>query len=95
MVDKEQIESVLGRLPSVEAEMGDPAVLSDRKRYRAVLDEYSFLKKLDYAWTAYQLEEATEQEVLAALLPPDPLERRNAVMEIRAGLHTVLHQASH
>ena len=65
--------------------MGDPAVLSDRKRYRAVLDEYSFLKKLDYAWTAYQLEEATEQEVLAALLPPDPLERRNAVMEIRAG----------
>ena len=85
MVDKEQIESVLGRLPSVEAEMGDPAVLSDRKRYRAVLDEYSFLKKLDYAWTAYQLEEATEQEVLAALLPPDPLERRNAVMEIRAG----------
>ena len=85
MVDKEQIESVLGRLPSVEAEMGDPAVLSDRKRYRAVLDEYSFLKKLDYAWTAYQLDEATEQEVLAALLPPDPLERRNAVMEIRAG----------
>ena len=85
MVDKEQIENVLGRLPSVEAEMGDPAVLSDRKRYRAALDEYSFLKKLDYAWTAYQLEEATEQEVLAALLPPDPLERRNAVMEIRAG----------
>ena len=65
--------------------MGDPAVLSDRRRYRAALDEYSFLKKLDYAWTAYQLEEATEQEVLAALLPPDPLERRNAVMEIRAG----------
>ena len=84
MIDKNQVESVLGRLPSVEAEMGDPNVLSDRRRYRAVLDEYSFLKKLDYAWTAYQLEEATEQEVLAALLPPDPLERRNAVMEIRA-----------
>ena len=85
MIDKNQVESVLGRLPSVEAEMGDPNVLSDRSRYRAVLDEYSFLKKLDYAWTAYQLEEATEREVLAALLPPDPLERRNAVMEIRAG----------
>ena len=85
MIDKDQIERVLGRLPSVEAEMGDPAVLSSRPRYRAVLDEYSFLKKLDYVWTAYQLEEATEQEVLAALLPPDPLERRNAVFEIRAG----------
>lgn len=85
MVDKNQIEAVLGRLTSVEAEMGDPVVLSDRKRYRAVLADYSFLKKLDYAWTAYQLGEATERELSAALLPPDPLAARAAVMEIRAG----------
>ena len=85
MIDKDQIENVLGRLQSVETEMGDPVVLSDRKRYRKVLDEYSFLKKLDYAWTAYQLGEASERDLSAALLPPDPFERRNAVMEIRAG----------
>ena len=85
MLDHKQIEAKLGRLKSVETELGDPVVLADRAKYRAVLDEYSFLKKLDYVWTAYQLEEADEREVSAALLPPDPFERRNAVMEIRAG----------
>ncbi len=85
MIDPAQIEKLLGRLASVEAEMGDPRVFSDKKRSKALLAEYAFLKKLDYAWTAYQLEEATERELMAALLPPDPLEARNAVMEIRAG----------
>ena len=65
--------------------MGDPEVLSDCKRYRKTLAEYTFLKKLDYAWVAYQLGEADEKELSAALLPPDPFEIRNAVMEIRAG----------
>ena len=85
MVDAGQIERVLGRLPSVESELGDPAVLQDRARYRAVLSDYRFLKKLDYAWVAYQLGEADERELSAALLPPDPLDDRSAVMEIRAG----------
>ncbi len=85
MIDLNEIENVLGRLKSVEAELGDPSVLQDRKRYREVLADYSFLKKLDYAYTAYQLGEADEKEVSAALLKPDPLDARNAVMEIRAG----------
>ena len=95
LVDKNQIENVLGRLNSVEAELGDPNVLQDRKRYRAVLADYSFLKRLDSAWTMYQLAvddgqdaeliRTSEREVTAALLKPDPLEPRNAVMEIRAG----------
>ena len=85
MLDTLEIEKVLGRLPSVEADLGDPAVLSDRKRYRKTLADYTFLKKLDLAYVAYQLEEATEKELMAALLPPDPLEDRNAVLEIRAG----------
>ena len=85
MVDKAQVENVLGRLPSVEAELGDPDVLKDRRRYLATLADYRFLKKLDYAYVAWQLGEATERELSAALLPPDPLEDRNAVMEIRAG----------
>ena len=85
MIDSTQIERALGRLPSVEAELGDPSVLRDRARYRAVLADYRFLKRLDYAYVAYQLGEATERELSAALLPPDPLDDRNAVMEIRAG----------
>lgn len=65
--------------------MGDPSVLADRARYRAVLADYKALKRLDYAYVAYQLGEATERELSEALLPPDPVESRNAVMEIRAG----------
>ena len=85
MIDASQVESVLGRLKAVEADLGDPAVLSDRRRYLTVLADYRFLKKLDYAWCAYQLGEADEREVSEALLQPDPLDGRNAVMEIRAG----------
>ena len=116
MLDRDKIASVLGRLPSVEAELGDPAVLSDAKRYRAALGDHAFLKKLEAAYAAYEktisdiagseellsdpdFKEDAEREleslraqlgecerrVLAALLPPDPLEGRNAVMEIRAG----------
>ena len=95
MVDKGQIENVLGRLESVERDLGDPSVLQDRRRYRAVLADYSFLKRLDSAWTMYQLavddgqdEElirTSERELTEALLRPDPFEARNAVMEIRAG----------
>lgn len=85
MIDPKEIENVLGRLPAVEAELGDPNVLGDRKKYLTVLADYRFLKKLDYVWCAYQLEEASEKEVSEALLPPDPLEGRNAVVEIRAG----------
>ncbi len=69
----------------MEADLADPQVIADRRRYRSVLAEYSFLKKLDYAWVAYQLGEASEKELSAALLKPDPLESRPAVMEIRAG----------
>ena len=95
MIDKEQIENVLGRFESVERDLGDPAVLQDRKRYREVLADYTFLKKLDSAWTMYQLAvddgqdeeliKTSERDVTAALLKPDPFEARNAVMEIRAG----------
>ena len=95
MVNQGQIETVLGRLKSVETELGDPCVLQDRKRYRAVLADYSFLKKLESAWIMYQLAvddgadqeliRSSERDVAAALLKPDPLEARNAVMEIRAG----------
>ena len=85
MIDNALIEGFLARIPSVEAELGDPSVLKDRKRYLSVLQDYRFLKKLDYAYVAWQLGEATERELSAALLKPDPFDDRNAVLEIRAG----------
>ena len=100
----------------MEADLGDPNLLSDAKRYRETLRDHAFLKKLETAFAAYsktlsdiegaeslasdpdfaeeaQREKASleallperEHKVLAALLPPDPTESRNAVMEIRAG----------
>jgi len=116
LLDARQIENVLGRLGSVESDLGDPNVLADAKRYRATLRDHAFLKRLESAYSAYskaisdiagneelladpdfkaeaeaeiaslkeQLPEL-EHKVLGALLPPDPLEGRNAVMEIRAG----------
>ena len=116
MLDARQIENVLGRLGSVESDLGDPNVLADAKRYRATLRDHAFLKRLESSYSAYSkavsdikgneelladpdfkadaeaeiaaLKEqlpGLEHRVLAALLPPDPLEGRNAVMEIRAG----------
>ena len=89
MVDQDQIESVLGRLNSVEAELGDPDVLQDRKRYRAVLADYTFLKRLDSAWTMYllavddgqdpELIRTSDRDVTAALLPMIPESSRSSV----------------
>jgi len=96
--------------------MGDPVVIADAKRYRAVVAEHASLRKLEAAATRYfkllddidgnkalledpefgpmakeELERleaeapVAERAVLAGLLPPDPLEGRNAVFEVRAG----------
>ena len=116
MVEVGKITAVLSRLPSVEHDLGDAAVIADAKRYREALREHAFLKRLESAYTAYNKalndisgneallddpdfrEEAEaelallkeslpelERKLLGALLPPDPFEGRNAVMEIRAG----------
>jgi peptide chain release factor 1 len=95
LISGQQIKQILGRLGSVEADLGDPVVLGDRKRYRELAREYAFLKKLESAYVMYELakDEGTdealiaqsERELMEALVPPDPLDGRNAVMEIRAG----------
>ena len=95
MISEQQIKHILGRLGAVEADLSDPVVLSDRKRYKEAAQEYAFLKKLESAYVMYELakddgtDEAliaqSERELTEALVPPDPLDQRNAVMEIRAG----------
>lgn len=95
MISEQQIKHILGRLGAAEADLGDPDVLSDRKRYKRAAQDYAFLKKLESAYVMYELakEDGTdealiaqsERELLEALVPPDPLDQRNAVMEIRAG----------
>ena len=57
-MDTAAIERTLARLGEVEARLGDAAVIADRRLYRETLNDYRFLKKLDYAYCAWQLGEA-------------------------------------
>ena len=54
MIDVKQIRDVLGRLEAVEAALGDPDVLQDRRRYRATLADHTFLKRLETAYHRYE-----------------------------------------
>ena len=116
MIDSEHIARCLTALPTLEAQMADPAVTTDRKRYGEVLREHTRLKRIETAATAYataqreldaakellsdpEMAEMAQEEVahweaalpeaerklMEALLPVDPLDSRNAMIEIRAG----------
>ena len=116
MIERGQIAKALERLTVVEAEMADPAVTGNRKRYQEVLREHTRLKRIEAAAEhAFGLESdlaaaremesdpemaemareeiaraeaelpKAEERLLRALLPADPLDERNAMVEIRAG----------
>ncbi len=119
MIDREQLERLLARIPELEAGLSDPVVASDPKRYRVLAQEHAGLKRLEITareWTslsdriaenrvmaaagddpelaelaAQELPEleaalpAAERALRLALIPPDPDQDRNAVVEIRAG----------
>lgn len=116
MIERGQIAKALERLAVVEAEMADPAVTGNRKRYQEVLREHTRLKRIESAAEhAFGLESdlaaaremesdpemaemareeiaraeaelpKAEERLLRALLPADPLDERNAMVEIRAG----------
>ena len=53
MLEKEQIDRALARLPQVESDMGNPAIIGDAKRYRETVREHTALRKLESAATRY------------------------------------------
>lgn len=116
MLDRSSVEACLSALPALEAQLADPAVTGDRRRYREALREHTHLKRVEAAAQAYYgaLDDAAaarellsdpelgpmaqeelarteavlpeaEERLMRALLPADPLDDRNAMMEIRAG----------
>lgn len=116
---EKKIQELLDRLSVVEAEMVDPSVSSDQKRYRALTQEHSFLSDVKHISTSLDratrqlddnrllLKEETDLDFAAVLredmellqkqaeelrarleqllIPPDPHDHRNTIMEIRAG----------
>ena len=77
-------------MASVEADLGDPNVLGDAKRYRQTLRDHAFLKKLESAYSAYKkiLEDLKGNEELLS----DPDFKDEAELEI-ASLKAALPEA--
>ncbi len=77
-------------MASVEADLGDPNVLGDAKRYRQTLRDHAFLKKLESAYSAYEkiLEDLKGNEELLS----DPDFKDEAELEI-ASLKAALPEA--
>lgn len=120
MIEQAKVERILSRTAEVEQQLADPAIASDRKRFRELLQEHAQLKELHAAAEPYfrllrELREAqqllndpatdvemralaetevqrvetelaaAEKALMIALLPPDPADSRNTIVEIRAG----------
>ena len=47
MIDKAYIEKRIVRLPHIEAQLSDPATAANQKKYRELVQEHAFLKKLE------------------------------------------------
>jgi peptide chain release factor 1 len=116
---QEKIDKLLLRLSECERELGDPSLLSDQKKYRALAQEHSYLQevkncfdeieKIKYSLAENKelLKAETDEEFLSLLreeslsleadlikkeqylqnllVPPDPNDSRNTIVEIRAG----------
>ncbi|MBO7181264.1 MAG: PCRF domain-containing protein, partial [Kiritimatiellae bacterium] len=74
MLDRDLIQSYLTALPTLEAQMADPVVTADRRRYGEVLREHTRLKKIETAAMRFF---GLQQEIEAAkemLADPDMAE---------------------
>ncbi len=50
---KEKIDELLGSLPEIEESLGDPLVVSDKKRYRELASQHKYLTNLKESWDSY------------------------------------------
>ena len=113
-----QLDAVEERFLTMEAQLSQPDIASDPRRYRELMQEYSHLRKLVEAWREYKgvqeeidgakemlgeddpdLREMAKEELSELepklppleeslkklLLPRDPNDGRNVMLEIRAG----------
>jgi peptide chain release factor 1 len=116
---REKVERLLKRLDEVEAELSKPDLVNDRKLYRDLMREHSYLAEIrDLATRLFRVEKeladnrtllyeekdpefldilreeigtleqqqvVLDEELRNLLVPPDPLDHRNTIIEIRAG----------
>lgn len=115
----EKVEELLAGIEEVEKDLGDPAVMNDKKRFRELAAKHKYLTQLKDAWADCRksenhlkenrllLKTESDPEFIAMLedeiamlepkvvklrtlvetllVPPDPNDSRNTVVELRAG----------
>jgi len=116
---EQKITRLLARFDEVERELGNPDVFSDKRRYKKLAQEHSYLKDVKESWFETErvrkdlednramLKEESDVEFLevlqeeiaslekslpllqtkfeALLIPPDPRDDNNTILELRAG----------
>ena len=120
MIEKAYTDKLVARMVLLEADIANPAVAANQKKFRETVKEHSRLRKIldkadiyfriqrdlneqrallaaedaDPDLKALAVEEVAgleqafpvaEKELLSTLLPPDPNDERNVIMEIRGG----------
>ncbi len=115
----DRLDDILIRYQQILEELGDPNVVNDQKRFRALMKEQTDLTPLVEKYTEYKKPKQTiddslemlemesdeemrellkeelaeaksmipslEQELKILLLPKDPMDEKNVIVEIRAG----------
>ena len=115
----EKLESLKHRYEEIGTQLGDPGIIADRKRYKALTKSYRDLEKIVEASNEYrsvlanidgakdvmvnekdeefrmmakeeleineQRQLELEEEIRVLLLPQDPEDSKNAIVEIRGG----------
>lgn len=115
----EKLEAIYHRFKEIEAEMNDPSIIADMKKYIKLNKDYKELQRVVKAYKEYKniidnisstkdllktekdeefremakLElselntrrETMEEEIRLMLIPADPQDEKNAILEIRAG----------
>jgi peptide chain release factor 1 len=116
---EKRVRGLLDRFEKVEELLGQPEVLSDKKAYRELTQEHSYLAEIKEVWEKIEqanknlkgdeelLRSESDPELVALLreeiralsaslqqlnsklenllVPPDPIDSRNVILEMRAG----------
>jgi len=80
----EKLNAIKAKFDDLSVALTNPEVVSDNKRYVALSKEYRSLEKIINARNAY-IKETQEKGLRNMLIPKDPYDEKNAILEIRAG----------
>ena len=85
----DRLEELVDKLDTINNQLTDPDVVSDQNKFRKLMKEQSDLSPIVEKYHEYKDAKTTietiEQELKILLLPKDPNDSKNVIVEIRAG----------